>query len=505
MSEESEMITEPVPGTGDTEPSKEQKCEDLPENPNAIDISPNNDGAVLKEIVREGQGNEHPCAGDTVNVHYVGTLLDGTKFDSSRDREEEFTFQLGKGNVIKGWDIGVATMKKGELAVLTCKPEYAYGTAGSPPKIPGDATLKFEVELISWEGEDISKAKDGGIIRSSVKAGEGYSQPNDDAQVEVHLIGRFNGQVFDERDVRFILGEGDEIGIPCGVEQALKKFKKDERSLLKLKSAYGFGNKGNEHFNIPGNAELEYDVLLKSFEKARESWEMDSDEKIEQSQIKKEKGTKFFKEGKYDKAVKQYKKIIDYLESENAEGETAEKVKSLILAAHLNTSMCNLKLQKYAEAQKNCDKALEKDARNEKGLFRRGQALFAQKDYELAMKDFLVVLEVNPENKAAKNEATLCRQKIKAFHEKEKRIFGNMFEKFAKEDEKNQKNAPAPDIKTEEPSIELINHDELIKSGEGKKDLPKSFDPTDDIQMEEQEEEVEQTQQEQTNPEAVAE
>eukprot|EP00955_Chlamydomonas_euryale_P014198 152754-Chlamydomonas_euryale.AAC.15 len=60
-------------------------------------------------------------------VHYVGTLTDGTKFDSSRDRGDLFSFKLGEGRVIKGWDIGVASMKKGEKAVLTCTSEYAYG------------------------------------------------------------------------------------------------------------------------------------------------------------------------------------------------------------------------------------------------------------------------------------------------------------------------------------------------------------------------------------------
>jgi FK506-binding protein 4/5 len=78
-------------------------------------------------------------------VHYVGKLLDGTVFDSSRERNQPFTFRLGEGMVIKGWEKGIASMRKGEIALLTCKPEYAYGKAGSPPKIPADATLQFEV------------------------------------------------------------------------------------------------------------------------------------------------------------------------------------------------------------------------------------------------------------------------------------------------------------------------------------------------------------------------
>lgn len=111
----------------------------------AIDISPNKDGGVQKEIIKEGIGDETPSPGSNVIVHYTGTLMDGTKFDSSKDRNEPFQFELKKGSVIKAWDIGVATMKKGEVALLTCAPEYAYGKNGSPPKIPSNATLKFEV------------------------------------------------------------------------------------------------------------------------------------------------------------------------------------------------------------------------------------------------------------------------------------------------------------------------------------------------------------------------
>ena len=90
----------------------------------------------------EGEGKDTPWTGDKVYVHYVGTLTDGSKFDSSRDRGDKFSFNLGKSEVIKGWDQGVATMKIGEKAVFTIKPDYGYGQAGSPPKIPGLKELK---------------------------------------------------------------------------------------------------------------------------------------------------------------------------------------------------------------------------------------------------------------------------------------------------------------------------------------------------------------------------
>lgn len=99
------------------------------------------------EDIRPGTGTE-ARAGNRVTVHYVGTLPDGSKFDSSRDRDEGFTFKLGAGQVIKGWDQGVAGMKVGQVRKLTIPPELAYGVRGYPPVIPPSSTLIFEVELL---------------------------------------------------------------------------------------------------------------------------------------------------------------------------------------------------------------------------------------------------------------------------------------------------------------------------------------------------------------------
>jgi FKBP-type peptidyl-prolyl cis-trans isomerase FkpA len=112
----------------------------------ADDLGPMLPG-VEKEDVVVGSGPEAK-KGDRVSVHYTGTLLDGTVFDSSVDRGVPFEFSIGAKQVIEGWEIGVVGMKKGGKRKLKIPPHLAYGHTGSPPKIGPDETLMFDIELL---------------------------------------------------------------------------------------------------------------------------------------------------------------------------------------------------------------------------------------------------------------------------------------------------------------------------------------------------------------------
>ena len=102
----------------------------------------------IKKRIPEAECKLKSRKGDSLSMHYTGTLEDGTEFDSSIPRGDPFVFTLGSGQVIKGWDKGLLSMCEGEKRRLVIPSDMGYGDRGSPPKIPGGATLIFEVELI---------------------------------------------------------------------------------------------------------------------------------------------------------------------------------------------------------------------------------------------------------------------------------------------------------------------------------------------------------------------
>ncbi|OAJ38226.1 hypothetical protein, variant [Batrachochytrium dendrobatidis JEL423] len=137
-------------------------------------VSLDDSNHVCKKLLSEGSGDLIDRPGTTMRVHYTGSLYpSGEVFDSSLDRDEPIQIRLGQGMVIKGWDVGLATMRVGEKASLLIYPEYGYGPQGSPPKIPGNSTLLFDVELVSADLSTADKTTDEKIAAATLHKDEG--------------------------------------------------------------------------------------------------------------------------------------------------------------------------------------------------------------------------------------------------------------------------------------------------------------------------------------------
>jgi len=403
----------------------------------AVDVSISQDGGVMKTRVNRGEGEVTPDYGSEVTVHYTGTLTDGTQFDSSRGRGE-FTFTLGEGQVIKGWDEGVKTMKKNERAKFTLAPEYAYGENGSPPKIGQNQTLIFDIELLSWKAQDISEQGDRRLTKSVVKKGqESWIKVADGSEctVTVKMVKDITLSVIhDYGQVKFEVGEAEMYNLPAGLNQAVKKMQRGEISRIGCAHDLALGEHVWEKLKLKKQSDVLYEVQLKNYEKVQEAWEMNDEEKINQATIYKDKGTKRFKEQQFKIACGHYARVVELLTNQEANVKTDEgkKVKeqfdALKLAANLNMALVYTKYDENYSAINAATDAIGIDANNEKAHFRRGDARIATRDYEKARDDFKRVIEINPENKLAAKKLKQLADQIKKEKEAERKRFeGKLF------------------------------------------------------------------------------
>jgi len=248
--------------------------------------------------------------------------------------------------------------------------------------------------------------------------------------VTVHAVGAFEGRVFYDREVEFVLGEGSEYQLPEGVDRALRRVNKGEKCRVVLKgNRYTYGSSPPPEFKLPPNAQITFTLFLKEFEKVKASWEMTETEKLENAQKLKERGNEFLAQSKLALALNKYNGIILLLEhaTKPSSEEMANEYEKVLIAGWLNCALINLKMTENSECIKNCDKVLAKAPDNVKALYRKAQALQKRKDYEEAIEVYKRVSDVDSTNKAASQSIAECKERLKEIREKERKCFSKMF------------------------------------------------------------------------------
>uniref|UniRef100_A0A6N2MGL0 peptidylprolyl isomerase n=2 Tax=Salix viminalis TaxID=40686 RepID=A0A6N2MGL0_SALVM len=223
---------------------------------------------IKKKLLKRGLGWETPEFNDEVTVHYVGTLLDGTKFDSTIDRDSSVTMKLGQGEVVAGLDHGIITMKKGEHALFTLPPELGFGVAGRDT-VPANSFVRFEVELVSWI-KVVDVSKDGGIIKKIVEKGEKHERPGDLDEVLVkYQVALSDGTIVaktPEEGIGFYVKDGH---LCAALPKATMTMKRGEKVKLVVQPQYAFGQEGKDASDaihpVPPNSTLHIDLELISF------------------------------------------------------------------------------------------------------------------------------------------------------------------------------------------------------------------------------------------------
>lgn len=209
-------------------------------------VKPELPTGIRKELLTRApsDGARRPKKGDECSVHYVGRFeVEGDEFDSSRARGSPISFTLGVGQVIEGWDFAVATMRVGETSRFTCAPEYAYGEKGAPPKIPGDATLIFEMELLSVRSDD-DLFGDGGVTICKVVEGSSWNEPKSGDEVLCSLkASALDGQILESRmNIEYKLGSGAFGPLSRTVDKALNRMKKGGAVNLRCAPEYAYND-----------------------------------------------------------------------------------------------------------------------------------------------------------------------------------------------------------------------------------------------------------------------
>lgn len=395
---------------------------------------------------KEKNEGRRPPRGSLVSVHFVGTFAkDGYEFDSSRDRNkgEPSVFYIGTGQVIRGWDVGVATMKPGEKARFTCRASYAYGPKGVEGRIPKNATLIFEIELISWTMEDLYNGSH--MKRLKLRVGTGANAHYEsvcrvDVAVLPGLTHETDGEDVDNLPTPLHVKTGWDVvlgetaGLPVGLERALEKMCNGEEGLFTVDGS--LVDSDDAEWQITKGTTFRYLVSLAISVNHEDEDSYESEAKVQQAAMRKEQGNTYFSEKNWRGAELKYKRALDFLYGWAAgqDDELRPQARQLELAIRGNLAQTmlnrgdNLSLRGCLDE---CDMAEDMthpgDVARNKALFRRAKAFTLLHDYDGALADLNAILVTNPEITHVQAELKRVNKIINDHKVGEKKKFSKLF------------------------------------------------------------------------------
>ncbi|XP_075637885.1 70 kDa peptidyl-prolyl isomerase-like isoform X2 [Castanea sativa] len=388
------------------------------------------DGGILKKTTKEGEGWATPREADEVLVKYEARLENAALVSKS---DEGVEFNVSDGYLCPAISKAVKTMRRGEKAELAVK--FSYGIrqnengATDTDDIPPDSNLTIKLELVSWKSV-IDVTGDKKVLKRITKVGEGFDRPNEGSVVKVIYYGKLkDGTVFErkgsnEEPFEFTTLEEQ---INEGLDRAIMTMKKGEQALVTVTKGYLHSN------DISGmeNEDLFYEVELIDFIKEKPFWKMDTKEKIEACERKKNDGNVLFKAGKFWRASRKYEKAATYVEFDHSFTDDEKSIaKALWFSSNLNSAACKLKLGDYLEASTLCTKVLKNDPCNVKALYRRSQAYLKISELDKAEDDIRRALTSDPNNRDVKLVYKELKDKQREYARYQTEIFSTMLSRM---------------------------------------------------------------------------
>lgn len=340
------------------------------------------------------------------------------------EEKKDFEYVIGSGalgKISKACDKALTSMKKGEEAKLTCAKEYAYGDDK-----PDGVIITLSLDQI-YETRDCSFAKDKSLMKKQVGEGEGYDMPKDASIVKLKVDAATDGAAalpgFAAATLEFTTGNGQ---VCDALESVIVDMKKGEKAVLTCSNSSLCIEEKLGLKEIKAE-KVVFTLELVEFEKAKDTWNMSEEEKVEFGIARKEIGSDLFKRARITLALERYKKVIDLFNyTDNFKEENKVKAKDLKKLCELNLAACHLKVQDYSAAKKSCTNVLKDEAGNVKALFRRAQADVALKNFMDAMADLKKCIDLDPQNKAARALYKDAQVGQKGEDKKSKGLFAKM-------------------------------------------------------------------------------